>query len=99
MMFHVFTLYGPRFFGDFRAYMFFFPQRKASSKIFVQTQDLFSQKDFGDKTATSRRVTRYINRSLFELANCILALCDGNRDHVPFRTRVLYERTQNTEAM
>ena len=29
--------------------------------------------------------TRYINRSLFELANCIFALCDGNREHVPFR--------------
>ena len=30
-------------------------------------------------------LARYINRSLFELANCIFALCDGNREHVPFR--------------
>eukprot|EP00434_Breviolum_minutum_P005174 symbB.v1.2.004561.t1/scaffold239.1/size255824/4 len=35
------------------------------------------------------RELRYINRSLFELANCILALCDGNRDHVPFRNSKL----------
>ena len=27
----------------------------------------------------------HINRSLFDLASCIHALCDGNRDHVPFR--------------
>ena len=37
---------------------------------------------------TKRRLTaqcRHINRSLFDLASCIHALCDGNRDHVPFR--------------
>ncbi|CAJ1419435.1 unnamed protein product, partial [Effrenium voratum] len=32
---------------------------------------------------------RFINRSLFELANCIHALCDGNREHVPFRNSKL----------
>lgn len=35
------------------------------------------------------RELRYINRSLFELANCIFALCDGNREHVPFRNSKL----------
>eukprot|EP00913_Durusdinium_trenchii_P000072 g66.t1 len=35
------------------------------------------------------RELRFINRSLFELANCISALCDGNREHVPFRNSKL----------
>mmetsp|Transcript_6065 Transcript_6065/g.13862 ORF Transcript_6065/g.13862 Transcript_6065/m.13862 type:complete len:596 (+) Transcript_6065:61-1848(+) len=35
------------------------------------------------------RELRHINRSLFDLASCIHALCDGNRDHVPFRNSKL----------
>mmetsp|Transcript_496 Transcript_496/g.1820 ORF Transcript_496/g.1820 Transcript_496/m.1820 type:complete len:678 (-) Transcript_496:145-2178(-) len=31
----------------------------------------------------------FINRSLFHLANCISALSDGNREHVPFRNSKL----------
>lgn len=31
----------------------------------------------------------FINRSLFDLASCVNALCDGSRDHVPFRNSKL----------
>lgn len=35
------------------------------------------------------RELTFINRSLFQLANCVHALSDGNRDHVPFRNSKL----------
>ena len=55
------------------------------SRIFVRK--IWSLQKFSGRNSCRKKRFRYINRSLFELANCILALCDGNRDHVPFRSQ------------
>lgn len=57
----------------------------------VQVVDLAGRENEQDSECTGDRFREltFINRSLFQLANCVHALSAGTRDHIPFRNSKL----------
>merc|ERR1711976_785991 len=57
----------------------------------VQVVDLAGRENEQTSACTGDRLREltFINRSLFQLANCVHALSKSNEDHVPFRNSKL----------
>jgi len=68
------------------------PSGEGSSRMAtVQICDLAGRENEQTSECTGERFREltFINRSLFQLANCVHALSDGSREHVPFRNSKL----------
>lgn len=67
------------------------PAGEESRMATVQFADLAGRENEQTSECTGERFREltFINRSLFQLANCVHALTDGGREHVPFRNSKL----------